>query len=94
MTMSSHRVDRVTGQVVSPGFAANDLVVSGPGYEYTFQITGWGWVNMLAGMLLAATAVGLFLSATGGRVAAIIVTCLPSWSPSSGCRTTRLAQLC
>jgi hypothetical protein len=30
----------------------------------------------MTGMLLAATAVGLFFSATGGRVAAIIVTCL------------------
>ena len=29
--------------------AANDLVVSGPGYEYTFQITGWGWANILTG---------------------------------------------
>ena len=54
----------------------DDLVVSGPGYEYTFQITGWGWANILTGMVLAAAAVAVFVSATGARVAAIIVTCL------------------
>ena len=56
--------------------AADDLVVSGPGYEYTFQITGWGWANMLTGMVLAAIAVALFLSARWARAVAIIVTCL------------------
>ena len=48
----------------------------GPGYEYTFQITGWGWVNLLTGLVLAAVAVALFLNATWARVAAIVVTCL------------------
>jgi hypothetical protein len=56
--------------------AADDLVVSGPGYEYTFQITGWGWLNILTGMVLGAAAVALFLSALWARAAAIIVTCL------------------
>jgi len=56
--------------------AANDLVVSGPGYEYTFQLSGWGWANMLTGMVLAAVAIALFLSAQWARAAAIIVTCL------------------
>ena len=56
--------------------ATDDLVVSGPGYEYTFQITGWGWLNVLTGMVLAAVAVGVLLSAQWARAAAIIVTCL------------------
>jgi hypothetical protein len=55
---------------------ADDVVVSGPGYEYTFQITGWGWANILTGMVLAAAAVAVLVGATGARVAAIIVTCL------------------
>jgi hypothetical protein len=55
--------------------AADDLVVSGPGYEYAFQITGWGWANILTGVVLAAVAVALFLSALWARTAAIIVTC-------------------
>jgi hypothetical protein len=56
--------------------AADDLVVSGPGYEYTFQIAGWGWLNLLTGMVLAAAAIGLFLNALWARSAAIIATCL------------------
>ena len=56
--------------------AANDLVVSGPGYEYTFQLSGWGWANILTGMVLAGVAIALFLSAQWARGAAIIVTCL------------------
>jgi hypothetical protein len=55
---------------------ANDLVVSGPGYEYTFRISGWGWVNLLTAMVVAAVAVALFMNATGARVAATVVTCL------------------
>ena len=55
---------------------AHEVVVSRPGYEYTFQITGWGCANILTGMVLGAAAVGLFLSALWARSAAIIVTCL------------------
>jgi hypothetical protein len=56
--------------------AADDVVVSGPGYEYTFQITGWGWVNILTAMVLAAAAVALLLGAPWARAAAIVATCL------------------
>jgi len=52
------------------------LVVSGPGYEYTFQLSGWGWANILTGMVLAGVAIALFVSAQWARAAAIIVTCL------------------
>jgi hypothetical protein len=56
--------------------AANDLVVAGPGYEYTFQLSGWGWVNILTGIVLAAMAVAVCFGATWARVTAIIATCL------------------
>jgi hypothetical protein len=56
--------------------AANDLVISGPGYEYTFQITGWGWVNIVTSTVLAVVAVALLLGAPWARPTAIIVTCL------------------
>jgi hypothetical protein len=56
--------------------AADDLVVSGPGYQYTFQMTGWGWANILTGMVLAGVAIALLASAQWARAAAIVVTCL------------------
>jgi hypothetical protein len=55
---------------------ASDLVVAGPGYEYTFRISGWGWVNLVTAMVVAAAAVALFMNATGARVAATVVACL------------------
>ena len=56
--------------------AADDLVVSGPGYEYTLQITGWGWANILTGAVLAVVAVALMLGAPWARAAAIVATSL------------------
>jgi hypothetical protein len=51
-------------------------VVSEPGLEYTFQISGWGWVNLLMAILVAAVAVALFLNAPGTGAAATSVACL------------------
>jgi hypothetical protein len=56
--------------------AADKVVVSGPGYQYTFQITGWGWVNLLTGLVLAAVALAFLLNPVRARVGAIIATCL------------------
>src|ERR1700742_2309966 len=56
--------------------AADNLVVSGPGYQYTFQLSGWGWANILTGMVLAGVAVAVFVNAPWARAAAIIVTSL------------------
>jgi hypothetical protein len=54
--------------------AANNLVISGPGYEYTFQIAGWGWANMLTAAVLAIVALALYVGARWARAAAIVVT--------------------
>ena len=56
--------------------AADKVVVSGPGYQYTFQITGWGWVNLLTGTVLAAVAFAVFLNPVRARLGAIIASCL------------------
>jgi hypothetical protein len=56
--------------------AADRLVVSGPGYQYTFQITGWGWVNVLTGLVLGAVALAVFLNPVRARTGATIATCL------------------
>lgn len=55
---------------------ANELVVAGPGYEYTFRFSAWGWVNLFTAIGLAAVAIMLFVSATGARTAAVIVSCV------------------
>ena len=55
---------------------ADDLVVAGPGYEYTFQLSGWGWVNILTGVVLAAMAVAVFLGAT------VVIWGVATWNTS------------
>jgi hypothetical protein len=56
--------------------AANNVVVTGPGYEYTFQMSGWGWTNIVTGMVLAAFAVAVLANAQWARAAAVVVTSL------------------
>src|SRR5215469_5600536 len=56
--------------------AANELVVAGPGYQYTFQMTGWGWVNILTGLVLAGVAVAAFVNPVQARIPAILAACL------------------
>ena len=51
--------------------AAIDLEVSGRGFEYTFHVTSWGWVNIVAGIVLALAAVGLFSTTAWARPVAV-----------------------
>jgi hypothetical protein len=55
---------------------ARDVVVRGPGYAYLFQVTGWGWLNILTGLVLSVSAGTLFLRVTWARLAAIVASCL------------------
>ena len=51
-------------------------MVSEPGYEYAFQISGWGWVNLLTAIVVAIVAVALFMNAPWARAAATVVNLL------------------
>ena len=53
--------------------AKDDIYVSGPEYIYKFDISGWGWVHLVLGILVVAAAVGLFVGAMWGRVLAILL---------------------
>jgi hypothetical protein len=54
----------------------HEAVATGSGYTYTFQMTGWGWVNVLTGVVLAAVALSVFLNPVQTRIVAIIAACL------------------
>jgi len=49
--------------------------VSGGGL-FLFDVTGWGWSNIIVGVLLALTGVALFAGATWARVVAIVLAVL------------------
>jgi hypothetical protein len=55
---------------------ADEVVASGPGYQYTFQISGWGWANILTGLMLAVVALAVLINPVRARGAAIVAACL------------------
>ena len=65
---------------------AHEVVLSGPGYQYTFQMSGWGWVNILTGLMLGAAALAVFINAARARGATVAAACLAiivsfTWMP-------------
>ena len=56
--------------------ASDDLLITTPQYVYRFNTTGWGWVHIVIGVLLAAIAVGMMVGAAWARVAAIVIASL------------------
>ena len=53
---------------------ANDtFFVLGEEYVFKFDITTWGWVHLLLGLVVAFAGVGLFQGATWARAVAVVV---------------------
>jgi hypothetical protein len=44
-----------------------------PNYFITLDITGWGWIHVILGVVVAAAGLGVFVGATWARVVGIIV---------------------
>ena len=56
---------------------ANDaLYAAGSDYLYKFDMTAWGWVHIILGVLGMAIAVGILLRATWGQITGIMVASL------------------
>ncbi|MDH6120853.1 hypothetical protein [Kitasatospora sp. GAS204B] len=53
--------------------AKNDLVVVTRHYSYSFTATGWGWVHLILGFLVALAGVALFTGAVWARVVGIVL---------------------
>jgi hypothetical protein len=53
--------------------ANDDLYSQGSDYLYKFDMTAWGWVHIILGVLGAAVAVGILLRASWGQITGIMV---------------------
>ena len=56
------------------GFAAileNEFFVVRPNYAYEVDITAWGWLHLIYGIILVAAGRGVFTGATWARVVGI-----------------------
>ncbi|MET1044834.1 MAG: hypothetical protein ABWX59_12045 [Microbacteriaceae bacterium] len=54
----------------------DEFYVAGPGYVYQFDLTAWGWIHLLAGLLLAFGGVALFRGAMWARILAVVLAVL------------------
>ncbi|MBT2267154.1 DUF7144 family membrane protein [Rhodococcus erythropolis] len=50
----------------------DDVTVVGPEYTYQFDLTSWGWIHLVLGVLVTAVGIMLFTGATWARVGAIV----------------------
>jgi hypothetical protein len=53
-----------------------DVYVNAAGRLLVFDLTGWGWVHLLLGLLLIATGVAVSVGQTWARVVAIVLVML------------------
>ncbi|MGE3289470.1 MAG: hypothetical protein AB7J32_25690 [Pseudonocardia sp.] len=52
----------------------NDKVyLATPEYIYQFDLTGWGWIHLILGIVVAAAGIGVLKGMTWGRVVGIVV---------------------
>ena len=54
----------------------DDLYISTPNYLYSFDLTGWGWVHLVLGVLVAVAGGAVLKGLTWGRVVGIVVVVL------------------
>lgn len=51
--------------------AEDEVFVAGPQYTYELDLSSWGWVHIVFGILLILTALALMTGATWARIVAI-----------------------
>ncbi|MEV0360216.1 hypothetical protein AB0H71_29585 [Nocardia sp. NPDC050697] len=51
----------------------DEIFVAGPEYVYAFDVTTWGWIHIVLGVLLVIAGLGLVTGAGWARVTAIVV---------------------
>lgn len=56
--------------------AEDEVFVAGPEYVYELDLTSWGWVHIVFGILLVLTSLALMTGATWAKIVAIGLACL------------------
>lgn len=68
----------MTGSVLAvfqgiSALAKDDIFLAAPNYTYELDITAWGWIHLIAGLIGLAIAFGLMSGAVWARTAAILI---------------------
>ncbi|MEU4311408.1 hypothetical protein [Nocardia sp. NPDC024068] len=56
--------------------AEDEVFISGPEYVYELDLTSWGWVHIVFGILLVLTSLALMTGAVWAKIVAIGLACL------------------
>lgn len=56
--------------------AKDEVFVVGIEYLYKFDLTSWGWIHLLLGVVVIAIGAGLFTGATWARIGGVIALAL------------------
>jgi len=51
--------------------AKDDVFVATRNYVYQFNLTGWGWIHLILGIVIVLTGIALFSGATWARVVGV-----------------------
>jgi hypothetical protein len=54
----------------------DDLYVATPNYIYAFDLTGWGWIHLLLGLLVAGAGFGVLRGQMWARIIGIVAASL------------------
>ena len=57
-------------------FAGDNFFVRSPNYTYDIDVTGWGWIHLILGIVIAFAGFGIFSGATWARVVGITLALL------------------
>ncbi|WP_328530679.1 hypothetical protein OG984_05760 [Nocardioides sp. NBC_00368] len=60
--------------------AEDKVYVKGVEYVYQFDITAWGWIHLILGVIAIAVGIGMLLGQTWARVSGIMIAVLGSVS--------------
>ncbi|WP_073945909.1 DUF7144 family membrane protein [Streptomyces kebangsaanensis] len=55
------------------GIARDDVFVATRNYVFRFDLTGWGWIHLVLGVLAVIISIGLFQTAMWARVAGVVI---------------------
>jgi hypothetical protein len=53
--------------------AKDDIIITGVNYTYNWNVTAWGWIHIVLGILVALTGFALMTGAGWARVIAIFI---------------------
>ena len=68
------------------GIAEDDLFVKTPNYVLQFDVTTWGWIHLLLGLIVGFAGFSLLTGAVWARTVGVILACMSavagfSWMP-------------